>query len=366
MKPLKEEKISSYQIVMLITGFFLGTSIVLNPAAKDGSDAWFTGLVAIASGLLISCITVALAVKHPDKSLVEILIFCFGGIAGRIIGFIYFLFAMWLTSVVLLAFSNYSNSVSYPETSILLLSICYMLIIAFAVKIGLEAMGRISEVLIVLAIIIVAVAFLSVITDFHPDAFLPIFKDGVIKPAASGFMAGLLPFAEVFLALNIMPNLNDKKKTAKSLYLAVLVAGGFMYLFTIRNISVLGVSVTARNVFPSEKVFRLMPGIDIIPLLDINVIVFGILKVSLALYAQAKILGDLFGLKEFKINVLPLAALDIVISTILGHDFITQLYVAKNIVPLMYVPVLVVMPLAMLIISWIKKDKSKTPLLKLE
>ena len=52
--------------------------------------------------------------------------------------------------------------------------------------------------------------------------------------------------------------------------------------------------------------------IDIIPLLDINVIVYGILKVSLALYAQAKILGDIFGLKEFKINVLPLAALDIV------------------------------------------------------
>ena len=87
---MKEEKISSYQIVMLIAGFFLGTSIVLNPAAKDGADVWFTGLVAIASGLLVTCLTVTIAVKHPNKSLVEILIFCFGGVVGRIIGFFIF------------------------------------------------------------------------------------------------------------------------------------------------------------------------------------------------------------------------------------------------------------------------------------
>ncbi|MPM94607.1 hypothetical protein SDC9_141755 [bioreactor metagenome] len=124
--------------------------------------------------------------------------------------------------------------------------------------------------------------------------------------------------------------------------------------------------MSSRNVFPSEKVFRLMPALDIIPLLDINVIVFGILKVSLALYTQAKILGDIFGLKEFKINVLPLAAFDVVISALLSHDFITQLYVAKNIVPLMYVPILVVIPLAVLTISLIKKGEPKALPLKLE
>jgi spore germination protein KB len=176
----------------------------------------------------------------------------------------------------------------------------------------------------------------------------------------------VFPYAEVFLALNILPNLNDKKKTFKSLYLAVLVAGGVMYLFTIRNISVLGVNMTAINVFPSEKVFRLMPALDIIPLLDINVIVFGILKVSVVLYAQAKMLGDIFGLKEFKIYVLPLATLDIILSTTLHPDFITELYVANNIVPLMYVPVLFVMPLIMLIISLVKKENPDEHPLKLE
>jgi len=366
VKLLKEEKISSYQMVMLIAGYFLGSSIILNSAAKDGSDAWFSGLVSIAAGFIVVSITAAIAMLHPGKSLVEILIFCFGRTAGRIIGFFYLIFAIWLSGEVLLTFSNYSNTVTYPETPILFISICYMIIIAFAVKIGLEAMGRISEVLMVLAILISVVALLSLVTDFHPDAFLPLFKDGIAKPAVSGLMGGLLPFAEVFLALNILPNLNDKKKTFKSLSLAVLVAGGVMYLFTVRNISVLGVDMASRNVFPSEKVFRLMPVLDIVPLLDINVIIYGILKVSLALYAQAKILGDIFGLKEFKIYVMPLAALDIVVSTTLHHDFITQLYIINNTVPLMYVPVLVVMPLIMMIISLVKKEKPGEQPLKLE
>lgn len=363
---MKEEKISSYQMVMLIAGFFLGTSIIMNAAATDGVDAWFSGLMSIAAGLLLVSITAALAMLHPGKSLVEILIFCFGRAAGRIIGLFYLIFAIWLSGVVMLTYSNYSNTVTYPETPILFISICYMLIVAFAVKIGLEAMGRIGEVLMVLAILITSVTLFSFFTNFHPDAFLPLFKDGIGKPAASGLMGGLLPYAEVFLALNIMPNLNDKKKTFKSLVLAVLVAGGIMYLFTVRNISVLGADMAARNVFPSEKVFRLMPAIDIIPLLDINVIIFGILKVSLTLYAEAKILGDIFGLREFKILVMPLAALDIIVSTTLYKDLITQLYEANTIVPLLYMPVLVVMPLIMLIISLIKKEKPNEQLLKLE
>lgn len=363
---MNEEKISSYQMVMLIAGFFLGTSVVLNPAAKDGSDAWFSGLVAIAVGLLLITITASLAALHPGKSLAEILIFCFGRTAGRIICFFYLIFAIWLSGVVLLTFSNYSNSVSYPETPIPFISICYMLVTVFAVKIGLEAMGRISEVLMVLSIFITAVTLFSFLTDFHPNAFLPIFTNGIAKPAVSGLVGGLLPYAEVFLALNILPNLNDKKKTFKSLSLSVLVAGGIMYLFTLRNISALGVNMAVRTVFPSEKIFRLMPAIDIIPLLDINVIVFSILKVALVLYSQAKMLGDIFGLKEFKIYVMPLAALDIIVSTTLYKDFITQLYEANNIVPFMYVPVLVVIPLIMLIISLVKKENPDEQSLNLE
>lgn len=360
MNPLKEEKISPFQVTALIAGFFLGTSIVVNSAAESGADAWFSRLVAIAGGLILGGITAALAAMHPGKSLVEILIFCFGKTAGRIIGFGYLLYSIWLSGVVVLTFSYYNNTVSFPETPILYISICYMLVIAFAVKLGLEVMGRISEVLIVLIVIIVSVTFFSLFTSFHPDAFLPMFKDGLAKPFTAGIKDSVLPFAEIFLTLNILPNLNDRKKTFSVIWIAVLIAGGMFLLLTIRNISVLGVDVTARNVYPSEKVFRLMPGLDVIPLLDINVIILGIIKVSLALYAGAKMVGDIFGLKNFKTFVLPLAALDIVVSVFVHRDIFTQLFVSDYIVPIVYIPILVIIPLIMMIISLIKNEYSDT------
>lgn len=359
---MKEEKISSRQATALFSGFFLGTAIVMNPATQSGADACFSTLVAIAAGLIISGMTVALAVLHPGKSLVEIFVFCFGKTAGRIVGFFYLLFSMWLSSAVLLTFSSYSVIVSYPETPILFISICYMLLIAFVVKLGLEVMGRISEVFIVFVVIILAVTFLSLFSDFHPDAFLPMFKDGIAKPATDGLKGAPLPFSEIFLSLNILPNLNNRKKTSHVVWISVLLAGGIMILFTIRNISVLGVDAAAQSVFPSEKVSKLMPGISVVPLLDIVVIMTGVLKVSVALYSSAKILGDIFFLKDFKIFVLPIAALDIVGSVFSCKDIFTLLLLASKVVPAGYVPILIVMPLVMLIISLVKSGKpASTP-----
>ncbi|MDR3643770.1 MAG: endospore germination permease [Clostridia bacterium] len=347
---MEEEKISPFQATALIAGSFLGSSIVMNPAAAAGADAWFSSLTAVVTGLVIVSMTAALAAIHPGKSLVEILIACFGRTAGRIIGFGYLLFSIWLSSAVVLTFSYYNVTISYPETPTLYISICYMLVIAFAVKIGLEVMGRISEVLIIFVVIITIVTFFSLMANFHPDAFLPMFKDGLAKPVTAG-LKDSTPFAEIFLALNILPNLNDQKKTFRVTRNAVLLAGGIMFLFTIRNISVLGVDVAARDVYPSEKVFRLMPGLDIIPLLDINVIITGIIKVSVALYASAKILGDLFGLKEFKMFVLPLAALVTAVSVFVAGDFFSQSFVVINILSIAYLPILIILPMILLIVS---------------
>jgi spore germination protein KB len=366
VKTLKEEKISSWQVTALIAGYFLGTAIAMNSAVESGADAWFSELVAITVGLLVTGITAALAAIYPGKSLVQILVFCFGKTAGRIVGFCYLLFTLWLSSAVVLTFSYYNVANSFPETPLLFISICYMLVIAFAVKLGLEVIGRISEVLIVFVIIITVVTLFSCVTSFHPDAFLPMFKDGFSKPVTAGLKGSVLPFAEIFIALNILPNLNDRKKTFSVVRNGVFIAGGVILLFTIRNISVLGVDIAARNMYPAEKVFRLMPGLDVVPLLDINVIITGIVKVSVALYSAARMLGDIFELKDFKVFVLPLSALVVFGTIFLDKDMFSQIFYIAYIAPIIQMFNFVVIPLIMLIISLIKKRKPGEEVLILE
>lgn len=345
---------------MLFVGIFIGSAIVMNPAASAGEDAWFSTLVGCLSGFLVFSIIAALSVIHPGKSLIGVLIFCFGKKAGKIIGFIYVLFFLRLAGEILRNLSYYSNSVDFSETPLLFIIICYMLLVVFIVKMGLEVMGRISEVLVIFIILIIAVTFLSFFTDFHPDAFLPMFKNGVLPPAESGLKTAILPFGEGILALTILPNLNDRKKTFKVTSLSVLVSGGIFFITMARDIMTLGVSVAERYVFPSEKVFRLMLGIDIYPLLDISVIITGVIRVSIILYATAKSLAEIFDMKDFKIFVMPIAILDIANAMTLHYSLFTQLYWAENIVPFLDMPILFIMPLIMFVVSLVKKGKPGT------
>ena len=355
---MKEERISSYQLTMVIAAIFLGSGIALNAANDFGADAWYGTLVSIATGLFYAGITAALAILHPGKALVAILVDCFGVAAGKFLAFGYMLMSMWLSSVVVLNFSFYSNTTNYPETPLLFISICYMLVIAFLLKIGLEAMARISEVLNIIYFLITFLTVATLFTEFHPDAFMPMFKNGIVNVTIGGMKGSLLPFSEIFLTLNLIPNVNDKKKIARCAFLGVLIGGFSFMLFALRNVSVLGVEMAARNVYPSAKVFRLMPGLDVIPLLDINVIISGVLKVAVSMYSQIKILADIFGLKDYKILVLPTAALDTALSTTLHHDILTMLFSDSKIVPLVYIPVFVVIPFIMLIVSLVRKSKA--------
>ncbi len=335
----------------------MGTAIISNAAAESGADAWFSMLVTIAIALAISCMTVKLAKLHPGKSLVEILISCFGSKVGRIIGFSYVLLLIYLSSAVLLTFCYYEVVVNYQETPTLFISICYMLVIAFVVKMGLEVIGRISEMLIVLILLITAISLFSLIQEYSPDIFQPMFKDGLAKPAIAGIMNAVLPFSEIFLAINILPNHNDQKKASKVIFLAVIITWSEFSLLTLRNISVLGIDVAARTVYPAELVYKLFPGINISFLLNANVIISGVIKVALLLYSEVKILGDIFGLKDFKIFVLPFAALDIVESVTVHRSNLNQLSFASAITPLILIPFFVIMPLILMTISLIKKAK---------
>jgi spore germination protein (amino acid permease) len=350
---MKEEKISVLQTVMLLTCFLLGTSVILNPAADSGNDAWIAVLIGWAGGYVVFLIVASVASLHPGKSLVGIMIDCFGNRAGKIIGLLYGLFFIWLAGTILHVFGYYEISIEFPETPILFIDICFMVVIAFAVKIGLETLGRMSELFVIFFGFVVFITFASIFTDFHPLAFKPILKDGIMPPLMSGLQSAILPFAEVTIALTIFPNVNNQKKIFKIANITTLVTGAFLFAIMVRNITVVGVDLSGRNIFPAEKVFRLMPGIDVYPLLDLDVIMTGTLKVAVILYAAVRTIGEVFSLKEFKILVFPSAALAVSSSEILIQSIYDQLLSAK-IAMIVYIPVFFGMSVILLFVSLIK------------
>lgn len=351
---MKFERITPLQATMLLTCFLIGSSVILNPAESGGHDAWLSTLIGWGMGYILLLMVAAVASLHPGKSLVGILEDCFGQKAGRVLGFFYALFFIGMSGVILHVYGLYEISVEFPETPVLFIDICFILVAAYTVKLGLEVMGRLSEIFLVVFALVVTVTLASFFTDFHINAFEPVLENGLWPPFLAGIKFALIPFSEFCIALTILPNVTDQKALFKISNRVALISGLFLMVIMARNILVVGVNLSSRNIFPAEKIFRLMPDIDIYPLLDLNVIMTGMLKVSVMIFASVRTLGEVFSLKEYKVLAFPTAALAVSVSYVFIHDLFDQLQ-SLQVVALIYVPAFCLMLILMLFLSLVRK-----------
>lgn len=353
---LHEEKISDYQAVLFLSGALMGVSIVANPASEAGPDAWLAVLIGISIGFLLYLLMASIYYLNPGKSLVGILIACFGKTAGKWIGFLYVLWLIPLTTAAQKTFGYYEVSTELTRTPLPFVLICFIFVSAFAVKLGLEAMGRISEVFLILFFVFTLITLFGFFTNFHTGIFKPVLAHGFAKPVIAGLRLGMLPFGESVFALTVFPNLANQKSVFKVAKLTLLSAGSLYAVAMLRNFTVSGVGTAARFFFPSQKVFRLMPGIDIYPLLDFIVIILGVLKICLFLYVTISILGEIFSFKNPKVLILPIIGIIIPLSNIISVN-IFEIILNTTPVIFIFIPFSVLLPAAMLIISLVKRQE---------
>ena len=338
----------------MFTAFIFGSVIAMNPAAASGSDAWLAYLIGWLGGFLIFLMMAALASLHPGKTLVGILEACLGKTAGKCIGLLYALFFILLTALVVSSFGYYEITAEIPETPILFVNIFFLLVAAFAVRTGLEVIGRISEVFMIIIIIIVLVTLFSVATDFHADAFEPVLIYGLRRPLTAGLRMAMLPFGESVAALTILPHLTSRRDVFRVSNGTSLLTGALFYISMLRNIMIVGVTTSERIVFPSEKIFRLMPGIDIYPLLDFNVIAAGVIKLSVLLYAVLTTICDVFELEDPKLLLLPVIGVLAPLSQILQPTIFLMNYITLSVIPIAYIPFVIAVPFLLFLISLLR------------
>ncbi len=356
---MTEEKISSYQLGMIIIAFFIGSALVLNPAAMARQDAWLAYLLGWLGGFLMLWGVVKIAELHPNKSLVDILIDCFGGFFGRLIALLYGWYFIHLAAEVIRTYSNYATTVTYPETPLLFFAITYAVVVIYALKVGIEVVGRISEVIVPFVCLVVICTFLVSIPSMKVSNLQPILAKGIMPPLQAGFATMILPFGEFILFLLVVPNLNHQRSFKRTSFIAYFAGGFTLFIIIFRNLLVLGAEMSARDIFPAHIVFRIIPGIDVAPLLDINMITTGVVKTCICLYAATKLVIEVFQLKNYRIIILPIMAFTVALSMQVRDSVIEQLEVIVEMWPLYSIPFQILVPIIVLLISLFSKNRNK-------
>ena len=106
MMQLEQGRISHRQLMVIVFGFTIGTSLILNPVLIVGHDAWLTLLTGMAEGLVFAFVFSTLAMRFKGKNLVEINNLIFGSFLGKIVTLAYLGYFLWVGSLVLRNFGD--------------------------------------------------------------------------------------------------------------------------------------------------------------------------------------------------------------------------------------------------------------------
>lgn len=340
----------------LLSGFMIGSTLIVSPASGAEQNAWLAFIIGLCGGAILINMYIFIAKLNPYCTLISILEKNFGKVLGRVISVMYIWYFIHLAALVLRNFGAYSVATSYAETPMLFIIICIALVIVYSVRAGIEVMGRISEVFMVIISIILFFVFFALIKEFEIDNLKPVLSQGMKPVIKSAFAALSFPFGETVVFLMIFPHVNKQKYLYKSSYFALFAVGILLLGAIIRNLMVLGADMVSRDVFPSHIVFRLIPGMDLDQLLDVNLTVSGIIKVGVCIYAAATGVSELLGEQDYKIYVVPLSAFIVALSIWLYDSLMEMLQWAIEIWPYYSIPFQIIIPMMLLLISLVKNN----------
>lgn len=354
MMQLEQGRISSAQLVMLIIGFNLGTSLILNPGWIAKGDAWLAVLAGLGEGLVFVAMALFLATRFKGKNLVEINDLVFGSYLGKAVSLAYLWYFLHLASTVLRSFGDFFINTIYPETPLLVFIILLVLVCASAVRNGLEVIVRCSLILVPLTVFFFVVDTVFLLKEIKLTNFLPVFDISWQEFLRASHGAATFPFGETIAFLMILAFVQDQSKVGGRVILSVVIAGLLLSAIVARNTAVLGITATIQS-YPSFIVVRLINIAKVLTRLEIivvtSILVMGFLKVSVLYYGTALGLAQIFKLRSYLPLVFPVGVIMVILSVFSFKSSLELFNFAFKIYPYYSLPFQVGLPLLSLIVA---------------
>jgi len=360
---MEKELITNKQGIMMTILFVLGSNLLLGIAEEAKRDSWIAALLSIIMAVPALLAYSRILSNFPGKNLFEILQMVFGRFFGGVISILYIWYAFHLGSLVVRNFSEFINVIALPETPELFIVVVFMLLCIWAVKDGIELLGKWSEFFTHLVIFFIIALVLLSIPNMELNNILPIMYNGpkpVIKGAISGFA---FPFAETVIFTMVFGALKDKSSPYRILLTGMLVGGVILTIVALMNILVLGEKFMSILYFSTYSSIRTVNVGGFIQRVEgsvaISFMIAGFVKVCVCLLAACKGLAKVLKIESYRVIVTPVALLMAEVAYV-NYISITVMidwnYRVYNIYAL---PFQVLLPIIILIGSEIKIRRSK-------
>jgi len=355
---VNKEHFSNYQGFCVIVLFLTASAVAYPTAPQAGRDLWLSIIFAILFSIPVYLIYGRLQSSYPELDLFEINENIFGSIIGKLLSLLFVWFAFHLGTLVISGIGEFVITLSFPETP-KILPMIFMLLLAVWVSIeGMEVLSRWSTLFLLFNVPLPIISILFLLPQMDFNNIFPVMDYGIMPVLQGTLSAFSFPFGEGVVVLMALFYLNNKKSYYKVYLTSLMVAGIVIFSISLTEILVLGPDLYLSLYSPNFDVGRKISAGDVLQNLDIIIILSiytaTFVKLSVCLMAVSNGISKIFGFKDYRFLVVPVALL-MLNNGLIMYDNLMEIAKFDGEIWLYYAPLFqFVLPLIILLASEIK------------
>ncbi len=316
-----KEQITGRQAMCIMAMFITGSSLIVGPSNEAERDSWLGILIGMAFALPVLFIYARMKKLQPDMNLYDIFIWIFGKVIGKILVALYTWYAFFLGGLVTRNFSEFVGVEAFVETPRFVMVLFIGLIAIYAVKSGLETVGRWSTIFLVVLAAVTILVTLFGIPLYKIENLTPIAENGIGPLLEGGYSIFAYPFAETIIFSLALCTLKPKANVYKVYYGALGIAAALLVTGTLRDEMILGMPLYMKLYHPSYISTSVISLGDFFFRFEIVVgvafLLCGLVKILVLMMATSKGMAKLFDIQDHKKIIAPVGLLIILLSIII-------------------------------------------------
>jgi spore germination protein KB len=358
-----QKNISELQLFYVIVGFQIGNTLVYGLGGGAKQDAWLVIIIAMLGGFILMFVYTKLSAYYPEDTLCQMI----PKIIGKIMAFpfilIYISYFTYLAARTCRDFAEIIAATLLVDTPMVVVIGSFVVLMIYCLRDGIEAFGRIGEVVFpayIMSLIVIWILLFTV-KDFNISNISPILGNGVQPILNEVFPTTLtFPFGESIIIMMFFPFLNKSMNIREVGMAVILFTGVLMTINMILVLSVLGPEIYSQNLFPLLTAAQMVSIADFLERFDALVILMMVTGVFFKLggwtFGAAIGISQLFKLKQTRSVYLGLGTIIIPLSLLaasneIKHNEIGLEFFTKYV----HTSLQIVFPLLLLNIALIRK-----------
>jgi spore germination protein KB len=362
---LEKGKINAGEFQIIVIAFTIGTAILHAPsllakAAKQ--DAWIASALAFLTSLLFIYIYNKLGSLYLSMTFVEVNEKIFGKWIGKITSLLYLFYIYHITSGGIRGIGDFFTTQILVETPIQIIMIMVLLTCLVGIRLGLEVICRTALIFFPWIVVLLVMLFIFLIPEIKLENIQPIFGEGMKPIIKSSYTNLTMPYLQLAILLMVTPFVTEKAKMKKAFYKGTVIGGSILTILVMFSILVLGTDTTARQSYATYVLAKKISIGDFLERIEVIVAIIWILtiyfKVTICYYGLALGLAQVFGLRNYKILLFPLAFLIITFSVFMHPDIVHVSNYISMALPPYSITICFILPLLLLVVGKIRKGSA--------